>query len=71
MGGGISMKRYGEAKSIVMDRLRSYRAAMRVISNAARQECGGATGTGTAENLHPNRDHATTVNHLVPTPRDR
>ena len=35
------MERYGEAKSIVTDRLRSYRAAIRGIGNAARQECGG------------------------------
>ena len=34
------MKRYGRPRSIVTDRLRSYRSAMRVIGNAADQECG-------------------------------
>ncbi len=35
-----AMKRYGRPKVIVTDRLRSYRAAMNVIGNAAGQECG-------------------------------
>ena len=35
-----AMKRYGGAASIVTDRLRSYRAAMNVIGNAAAQTCG-------------------------------
>ena len=35
-----AMKRYGQPKVIVTDRLRSYRAAMNVIGNAADQECG-------------------------------
>ncbi len=35
-----SMKRYGRPKVIVTDRLRSYRAAMKVIGNAATQTCG-------------------------------
>jgi putative transposase len=35
-----AMKRYGQLKVIVTDRLRSYRAAMNVIGNAADQECG-------------------------------
>ena len=35
-----AMKRYGQPKVIVTDRLRSYRAAMDVIGNAADQECG-------------------------------
>ena len=35
-----AMKRYGRPKVIVTDRLRSYRAAMIVIGNAADQECG-------------------------------
>jgi putative transposase len=35
-----AMKRYGAPKSIVTDRLRSYRAAMNVIGNAANQTCG-------------------------------
>jgi len=33
------MKRYGRPGSIVTDRLRSYGAAMKVIGNAADQEC--------------------------------
>jgi putative transposase len=35
-----AMKRYGQPKVIVTDRLRSYRAAMNVIGNAVDQECG-------------------------------
>jgi len=35
-----AMKRNGSPKVIVTDRLRSYRAAMTVIGNAANQECG-------------------------------
>ena len=35
-----AMKRYGRPRSIVTDRLRSYRAAMNVIGNAADQTCG-------------------------------
>jgi putative transposase len=35
-----TMKRYGQPKSIITDRLRSYRAAMNVIGNAADHECG-------------------------------
>src|SRR5665648_28083 len=35
-----TMKRYGRPRSIVTDRLRSYRSAMKVIRNAADQECG-------------------------------
>jgi putative transposase len=34
------MKRYGQPKVIVTERLRSYRAAMNVIGTAADQECG-------------------------------
>ena len=34
------MRRYGQPKVIVTDRLRSYRAAMNVIGNGADQECG-------------------------------
>jgi putative transposase len=34
-----AMKHYGRPKVIVMDRLRSYRAAMNVIGNAADHEC--------------------------------
>ena len=35
-----AMERYGLPASIVTDRLRSYRAAMNVIGNAADQTCG-------------------------------
>ena len=35
-----AMKRYGHPKVIVTDRLRSYRAAMNVLGNAADQESG-------------------------------
>ncbi len=35
-----AMKRYGRPQSIVTDRLRSYRVAMKVIGNAANQICG-------------------------------
>ena len=39
-----TMKRYGGPRSIVTDRLRSYRAAMKVIGNAAiRSVVGGST----------------------------
>jgi len=34
-----AMKRYGQPRAIVTDRLKSYRAAMNVIGNAADQEC--------------------------------
>jgi putative transposase len=45
------MRRYGQPKVIVTDRLRSYRAAMNVIGNAADQECGRWLNNR-AENLH-------------------
>ena len=51
-----AMKRYGRPKVIVTDRLRSYRAAMKVIGNEARQ----ATGRGLnnrAENSHQPLPH--------------
>ena len=35
-----TMKRYGHPKAIVTDRLRSYRAAMKVIGNAEHQKTG-------------------------------
>ena len=35
-----AMKRYGQPKVIVTDRLKSYRAAMNVIGNTAAQTCG-------------------------------
>jgi len=46
-----TMKRYGRPKTIVTDRLRSYRAAMMVIGNAASQEC-GRWRNNRAENSH-------------------
>jgi putative transposase len=46
-----AMKRYGDPKVIVTDRLRSYRAAMNVIGNAAVQECGRWLNNR-AENSH-------------------
>ena len=45
------MKRYGQPRSIVTDRLRSYRSAMKVIGNAADQECGRWLNNR-AENSH-------------------
>ncbi len=35
-----AMKQYGPPKIVVTDRLRSYRAAMKIIGNAGRQEIG-------------------------------
>jgi len=46
-----AMKRYGQPRVIVTDRLRSYRAAMNVIENAADQECGRWLNNR-AENSH-------------------
>lgn len=46
-----TMKRYGRPKAFVTDRLRSYRAAMMVIGNAASQEC-GRWRNNRAENSH-------------------
>ena len=46
-----AMKRYGPPRVIVTDRLRSYRAAMNVIGNAANQECGRWLNNR-AENSH-------------------
>jgi len=45
------MKQYGRPKIIVTDRLRSYRAAMKVIGNEARQETGRWLNNR-AENSH-------------------
>ena len=45
------MKRYGQPRVIVPDRLRSYRAAINVIGNAADQECGRWLNNR-AENSH-------------------
>jgi len=46
-----AMKRYGRPRSIVTDRLRSYRAAMNVIGNAGAQDCGRWLNNR-AENSH-------------------
>jgi len=46
-----AMKRYGRPEIIVTDRLRSYRAAMKVIGNADRQETGRWLNNR-AENSH-------------------
>jgi putative transposase len=45
------MKRYGRPRRVVTDRLRSYRAAMKVIGIAERQECGRWLNNR-AENSH-------------------
>jgi putative transposase len=46
-----TMKRYGRPRSIVTDRLRSYRSAMKIIGNVANQECGRWLNNR-AENSH-------------------
>jgi len=46
-----TMKRYGRSRSIVTDRIRSYRSAMRVIGKVADQECGRWLNNR-AENSH-------------------
>ena len=46
-----AMKRYGRPETIVTDKLRSYRAAMKVIGNADRQETGRWLNNR-AENSH-------------------
>ncbi len=46
-----TMKRYGQPRSIVTDRLRSYAAALRVIGISERQECGRWLNNR-AENSH-------------------
>ncbi len=46
-----AMKRYGRPEVVVTDRLRSYRAAMKIIGNAARQETGRWLNNR-AENSH-------------------
>ena len=48
-----AMKRYGRPRSIVTDRLRSYRSAMKVIGNAADQECGCLLYTSDAADDRP------------------
>ena len=46
-----AMKRYGHPRVIVTERLRSYRAVMNVIGDAADQECGRWLNNR-AENSH-------------------
>jgi len=46
-----TMKRHGPPRSIVTDRLRSYRAAMKVVGVSDRQECGRWLNNR-AENSH-------------------
>ena len=46
-----AMKRYGQPEVVVTDRLRSYRAAMKIIGNAERQETGHWLNNR-AENSH-------------------
>ncbi len=46
-----TMKRYGQAKAIVTNRLRSYRAAMKAMGLVERQECGRWLNNR-AENSH-------------------
>jgi putative transposase len=46
------MKTYGRPQVVVTDKLRSYRAAMQVIGNAARQECEGRWISNRAGNSH-------------------
>jgi putative transposase len=46
-----AMKRYGSPWSIVTDRLRSYRAAMKILGVSGRQECGWWLNNR-AENSH-------------------
>lgn len=46
-----AMKRYGNPKAVVTDRLKSYKAAMKVIGNAGRQET-GRWPNNRAENSH-------------------
>ncbi len=46
-----TMKRHGRPKAIVTDRLRSYRASMKMIGNESAQECGRWLNNR-AENSH-------------------
>src|SRR5476649_142872 len=46
------MKKYGAPRSIVTDKLRSYGAALKMIGNAACQECDGRWINNRAENSH-------------------
>ncbi len=46
------MKKYGRPLVIVTEKLRSYGAAMKVLGNAARQECDGRWINNRTENSH-------------------
>ena len=50
-----TMKRYGQPKMIVTNRLRSYRAAMNMIGNARDQECGRWLNNRTKNSHQPFR----------------
>jgi putative transposase len=50
-----AMKRYGRPQSIVTDRLRSYRAAMKAIGVADRQECGRWLNNRAVPKTHTSR----------------
>ncbi len=50
-----TMKRYGRPRSIVTDRLRSYRSAMKTIGNAAAQACGRWLNNRAENSLQPYR----------------
>jgi putative transposase len=57
-----TMKRYGRPWSIVTDRLQSYGAAIKVIKNSERQECG--VGFGDIKTLQKFANfHASIHNH--------
>jgi putative transposase len=59
---GKTMKRFGQPHVIVIDLLRSYGAAMKVIGNADRQETGRWLNNR-AENSHPLPDSGLLANH--------
>jgi putative transposase len=56
------MKRHGRPHILVTDKLRSYGAAMKVVSNANRQET-GRWENNRAENSHPLPDSGLLANH--------
>ncbi len=57
-----SMKRYGQPQTIVMDKLRSYSAAMNNIGNAEKQQTGRWLNNR-VENSHPLSDSGLLANH--------
>jgi putative transposase len=60
-----AMKRYGRPEVVVTDRLRSYRAAMRVIGNAENQETGRWLNNR-AENSHQHSAGVNSTGWLAP-----